>query len=290
LKIRISVKWLAFLLLLPMTVFSVIFGLYPLGYTVFLSLTPFAVGASIISFAGLTNYIGVLKDSFYINSLVSTFLIVGGAVAIELLFGLGLALLLREGFRGSRLIRVALLAPLMTPPIVAGTVWKTLLFPSTSPLAGLFSSVGLVFPNMLATVFDARIAVIFMDVWQYTPFVMLIILAGLQTIPTPILEAAKVDGARSFSMLREITLPLIVPIIIVAAVFRLLTAAKLFDTVYVLTQGGPSFGTDVVSLFVQRTFVFSYELSYASAGAVIFMVFMFVVAFALTKVMRRTMK
>jgi multiple sugar transport system permease protein len=271
-----------------MTVFSVVFGLYPLGYAVALSFTPFGVGAPHFVFGGLDNYVSALGDSLFTNSVVTTFVIAVGAVVLEVVLGLALAILLSQRFRGMKLARVALLFPMMTPPLVVGVVWKTLLFPATGPFAGIFSSVGIVWPDVLASSLGARAAVIVMDVWEYTPFVMLILLAGIQSIPSTVSEAAQVDGARSFGMFRFVILPYITPVIIVAVIFRLLTAAKMFDTVYVLTRGGPSFSTDVISSFVQRTFVFAYELSYASAAAIMFMVVMFILALVLTRVMRRS--
>ncbi len=268
-----------------MTIFSFIFGVYPLAYSVFLSVTPFTVGAPKISFIGLANYLLAFRDSFFTNSIFVTLLIGGSAVALELALGLGLAILLNQRFRGVKAVRIAFLFPLMTPPIIVGIIWKTLLLPQTGPFAALFSTLGLVWPNILGTSL-ARVAVILMDVWQYTPFVMLILLAGLHGIPPQVLEAAQIDGAKPNAMFRQITLPLLAPVMIVAVIFRLVTAVKMFDTVYVLTQGGPFFTTDVISLFVLRTFVFSFQLAYASAASIIFMVIMFCLAIALVKVMR----
>jgi multiple sugar transport system permease protein len=285
-----SDRRLALLLLLPLTVFTAIFGLYPLAYTIAASFTPYTVGKTQFVFAGLVNYTTALASPFFTNSVMTTFIISAAAVAIELLFGLALALLLHERFRGAKLFRVALLFPMMTPPIVVGVIWKTLLFPTTGPFAALFSDFGYVWPNILATIPGARLAVVLMDVWEYTPFVMLIILAGLQSMPSQVVEAAEVDGARSFTVFRYITLPFILPVIIVASIFRLLTAAKMFDAVYVLTLGGPSYGTDTISLFVQRTFVFDYQLSYASASSLLFMLVMFVLAFLLARTMRRSLR
>jgi multiple sugar transport system permease protein len=273
-----------------MTVFSVIFGIYPLAYTIVLSFTPYVIGRPEFVFAGLVNYSIALSNSFFVNSVTTTFIIATSAVSLELVLGLGLAILLSQKFAGVKLVRVALLLPLMTPPIVVGVIWKTLLFPQTGPLSVIFSWVGLTWPDLLATVSGARLAVILMDAWEYTPFVMLIILAGLLTIPRQVIEAAELDGAKAFSMFRRITLPHIAPVIVIAVVFRLLTAAKMFDSVYVLTNGGPVFGTDVISLLVQRTFVFYYQLSYASAVALMFMVIMFALAFFLARAMRRSLR
>jgi multiple sugar transport system permease protein len=273
-----------------MTIFSVIFGIYPLAYTVVLSFTPAVIGRPELVFAGLVNYTAALTNSFFMNSVATTFIIAVSAVAVELALGTGLALLLNQRFQGMKLARIAFLLPMMTPPIVVGVIWKTLLFPQTGPFLTIFSWIGFNWPNLLATIPGARAAVVLMDVWEYTPFVMLIILAGILNIPRQVTEAAQMDGAQYLSTIRHITLPSIAPVMIVAVIFRLLTAAKMFDAVYVLTNGGPSYGTDVISLFVQRTFVFDYQLSYASAASIMFMLVMFVLAFFLARVMRRSLR
>jgi len=282
---RLTTKRLGLVLLLPMIIFSTIFGLYPLAFAIFLSLTPFSLGPPQYTLAGFGNYMMALTDSFFSNSVTVTFLIAFGAVTIELFLGLIMAVLLNERFRGSRLVRILFLLPMMTPPIVVGIIWKTMFLPNTGPFAYVSQAIGFNYPNVLGSSL-ALIAVVLTDVWQNTPFVMLILLAGLQSIPPPVMEAAQVDGAPSSQVFRHITLPLIVPVLIVAVVFRLVTAVKMFDVVYVLTQGGPSFATDVISIFVQRTFVFYYELSYASAASIIFMLVAFMLAISLTKVMR----
>jgi multiple sugar transport system permease protein len=179
---RLPTKRLGLLLLLPMMAFSTVFGLYPLGFAIFLSLTPRVLGAPQYYFQGFGNYLTALRDSYFVNSVTVSFTVVFGAVVLELLVGLGLALLLNMKLRGAKLVRIALLLPMMTPPIVVGIVWKTMLLPVTGPFAFVFGSVGLQWPNVLATSLS-MLAVILMDVWQSTPFVMLILLAGLQSIP-----------------------------------------------------------------------------------------------------------
>lgn len=270
-----------------MIVFSIVFGLFPLLYTVFLSFTPSRVGRPEYTFAGLSNYFTAVNDPYFLNSVTVTFIVGFGAICLELLLGLGLALLLNENLRGSRFIRIGFLLPMMTPPIVVGIIWKTMLLPNTGPFFSIFQAVGIPWPDLIGTPLSIY-AVILMDVWQYTPFVMLILLAGLQSIPPPLLEAARVDGAKSFATFRHIILPLLTPVMIVALIFRLVAAFKMFDTVYVLTQGGPSYASEVISIFVQRTFVFNYELAYASTVSLIFMVIVFVVSLLFIRVMRRS--
>jgi len=278
-------KRLGLLLLLPMIVFSFIFGMYPLIFSIFLSFTPRVFGPPEYWFAGPANYFTAVADDFFRNSLSVTFIIGFGAVCLELLLGLALALLLNEKLRGARFARIALLLPMMTPPIVVGIIWKTMLLPTTGPFAFVFRSFGMDWPNILGTPMSI-LAVILTDVWQNTPFVMLILLAGLQNIPPPIVEAADLDGARSYARFRHVTLPLLFPVMLVAIIFRLVSALKIFDTVYVLTQGGPSFASEVISIFVQRTFVFQYEIAYASAASIIFMIMTFALAIAMIRVMR----
>lgn len=274
---------------MPMIAFSTVFGLYPLGFAIFLSLTPRVLGAPRYYVEGIGNFLTALQDPYFINSVTVSFTVSFGAVLLELLVGLALALLLNVKLRAAKLTRVALLLPMMTPPIVVGIVWKTMLLPNTGPFAFLSSLVGLEWPNILATSLSLY-AVILMDVWQNTPFVMLILLAGLQSIPPAIFEAAQIDGARSFSMFRNVTLPLIAPVMLVAVIFRLVSAVKIFDTVYVLTQGGPSYASEVVSIFVQRTFVFNYDIAYASATSILFMIAVFLLALVMIRVMRRSQR
>lgn len=222
-----------------------------------------------IKFVGLKNYTDILTDVQTWNTIGRTLYFVIGAVGIELILGTAIALLLNRDFPGTDIISSVVLAPFMMAPIVVGFVWRFLLNRTNGPLVHLFSSLGLDFltsPPIFANRDLVIPAIITMDVWQFTPFVILVVLAGLKSLSTQYYEAAEVDGASRWQKFWYITLPLLKPTLLVAAVIRTLTALRIFDTIMVTTQGGPGSSSEVLSFFAYRLGFESYEMG--SAGTV----------------------
>lgn len=209
-------------------------------------------------FIGFQNYAYILADASFWQSARITLAFVFGAVSLEILLGLGLALLLNREFAGRNLVRMLALLPWAIPGVVNGIMWKWILNPSYGALNGVLYSLGMIqdYVIWLGTPKMALVMCILADVWKETPFIMLLFLAALQTIPKDLYEAAWVDGSTTLQSLFHITVPLIRPTLFVALSLRTIWALKSFDLIYTLTAGGPSGSTTVVGYYTYiKTFV-----------------------------------
>ena len=218
-------------------------------------------------FIGLDNYrLALSGGSNLYHSLWLTLIFVVIAVPLEFVLGLALAVILNREFRGRRFWITILLIPTMIAPVVVGMIWRFMLMPSFGFLTyylnqlGLFQSIPLF--SSPATAFAALIVV---DVWEWTPFMMLFMLAGLFSIPQDPIEAAHIDGASRWQIFRYIELPLLRPMIILSLLFRSIDASKTFDIVHVLTEGGPGNSTELISVFAFRTSFVAWDLGIGAA-------------------------
>jgi multiple sugar transport system permease protein len=240
------------LLLAPAAIALAAVAAYPLVYGIRASFRTYRYGRDLGS-AGLQNYHVVFGDHVFWTALGTTARYVFFAVAIETLLGLGLALLVVEQLRFSRFLRVSLLLPMTIAPVVVGVIWRLMYASDIGVVNPLFSSVGLGTPNVLAHPSSAFIGVVAVDVWEWTPLLFLIILAGLQSLPQEPIEAAKVDGAGPVRVFFDHTLPLLMPVLMVAVVLRLIDAIGTFDQIFVLTKGGPGTSTQLISTYAYNT-------------------------------------
>lgn len=263
----------AVFLLLPAGLIMAAVTVYPLIRSFWISLLQWDLTKPNLehSFVGLQNYIYILNDATFWQSARVTVLFVIGSVSLAISFGLGLAMLLNRDFRGRNLIRMLALLPWAIPGVVNGIMWKWILNPSYGALNGLLYSTGIIdqYVVWLGTPTGALIMTILADVWKETPFIMLLFLAALQTIPNDLYEAAKVDGANVFQSFRNITIPLIQPTLFVALTLRTIWALKNFDLIYTLTAGGPSGGTTVIGYYTYVKTFGSLNLGRGSAVAYI---------------------
>jgi multiple sugar transport system permease protein len=225
---------------------------YPLVYGIRASFRTYRYGRDLGS-AGTQNYHVVFGDHVFWTALGTTARYVLFAVAIETLLGLGLALLVNEQLRFSRLLRVSLILPMTIAPVVVGVIWRLMYASDIGVVNPLFSSLGLGTPNVLAHPSSAFIGVVAVDVWEWTPLLFLIILAGLQSLPQEPIEAARVDGAGPVRVFFDHTLPLLMPVLMVAVVLRLIDAIGTFDQIFVLTKGGPGTSTQLISTYAYNT-------------------------------------
>ena len=223
-------------------------------------------------FVGLTNFVRLLSDSGFINAISNTLLLSIGAVLVELVVGIGLAMVLFEPLRGASVAKPLLIIPLMIPPVVVGLNFR-LILDTFGPANGLLNALGLKSVDWLGTIGMARISLILTDLWQWSPFIFIIVLSGLQAIPQQLLDAGRVDGASGWQEFRYVIWPMIIPSVAVAITFRFIDALKLFDIVYMLTAGGPGNATEVVSLYVYRTAFRFGRLGYAAAMGVLILLF-----------------
>lgn len=221
------------------------------------------------AWAGLRGYADVLTDSAFLSALWQTVGFVSTTVAVEILIGLTLALQLNKRFRGNRAARLVLTTPLLIAPVVAALSWKFLLIDGYGPVNFVLERLGLDGPQWLAGVWPARVAVLLANLWVATPFVLLVLLAGLAGIPDEVNEAAQIDGAHGLRLLWHITLPLLRPAFMVILVIRMIDAFRMFDIIYVMTNGGPGTSTQVVSTYIyERTFT-DLDFSGGAAAAVL---------------------
>jgi multiple sugar transport system permease protein len=216
-------------------------------------------------FVGLANYAFLARDARFWAALRHTLVFAAAAVTIELALGLAIALALDGARRGRGLARVAVLVPWALPTVVSVQLWAWLFHPETGLVARLAPGHG----NFLGEPGPALAAAVVVDVWKTTPFVALLLLAGLATIPPDLARAAAVDGASPSQTLRLVTLPLLAPTIGVVLVFRTLDALRVFDAVFVLTGGGPANSTETLSIYADKTLMRLGDFGYGSALAVV---------------------
>lgn len=261
---KLSDRRLAYLLVAPTLAVLLALSIYPLFYSIKISLqTESAEGVR----WSLQNFTRLANDSFFLTALSHTFIYAATALTIEFFLGLALALLLNSRMRGRGLFRAAFLMPMMLPAVVVGVVWRLMLNPNFGAINGTLKSIGLNTDALTWTASPklAMASVIMADVWQWTPFIFLILLAGLQAIPQEPYEAALIDGSSAWQTFRYVTLPLLRPAILIALLLRTMDLLRVFDQIFILTEGGPGFATETVSLYIYRTaFRFS-NFGYAAA-------------------------
>ena len=242
-------------------------GIYPLVRALTLSFQRWELQSPEQPWVGLANYGEAIRDARVWASLQHTLVIVVFAVTLELLLGFGLALLLSGDFPGKRVVLPAMMLPVMMVPVVVGLTWRTLWDNQYGPINAVIGRIIGHPPNIvwLANQKTALVAIVVTDVWQWTPFMLLILLAGLTGVNPELYEAAALDGAGWCASLRDISLPGIAPVVAVAVLFRGLDAFKIFDLVFMFTQGGPGTSTETVSWYIYQLGFKFFRLSYASA-------------------------
>lgn len=236
-------------------------------------------------FIGIENYQNMLSDYLVQASVQFTVFIIILGIILETLLGLGLALLILNS-KGETIFRSATILPMTIPMVVSGMVWKMLLNTLYGPVNYFLSFFGIGQISWLGDPFFARLAILIVDVWQWTPFVFLILYAGLKNVPEDLIEAARVDGARDWQVSRYVRIPLVGPLITIAVVLRLLELLKLFDIVYMMTGGGPGTTTYAFSYLVYVVgFLAGINLGYASALSVVLLIVAMILTAILIKML-----
>jgi multiple sugar transport system permease protein len=255
---------LPYLLIAPTVAVLLALSIYPLFYAVKVSLQTGSGDAVRWSFA---NFVRLAGDTFFLSALVHTFIFAVIALTFEFLLGLGLAVMLDRPLGGRSLFRSALLIPMMLPPVVVGVVWRLMLNPDFGAVNGTLKGAGMDTTGLTWTASPmlAFGSVIAVDIWQWTPFMLLVLLAGLQAIPQEPYEAALIDGSSAWQTFRHVTLPLLKPAILIALLLRTMDLLRVFDQIFILTQGGPGSSTEMVSLYIYRTAFRFFDFGYAAA-------------------------
>ncbi len=253
---------------LPALLVITLVAVFPVFYVFYLSLHKKVLTFNISNFIGFDNYITLFADSRFWNALKNTIYFTGVSVAFELLLGLSIAVLLNRAFKGRGFMRAVVLIPWTIPTVVSAKMWEWIYNTDFGILNYIIGTK----VNWLGSPFWAINAAIFMDVWKTTPFVALLLIAGLQVIPKDLYYAAKVDGAGNWYIFRKITLPLLMPVILVVLIFRTLDAFRVFDAIYVLTGGGPANTTETLSIYAYKVLFQLLQFGYGSTLSVIMFV------------------
>lgn len=275
---RNSQRRLALLLVAPAVILMVAVTAYPIGYAVWLSLQRYNLAQpGDTAFVGLANYVTVLSDGYWWSALAVTLAITVASVAIELVLGLALALVMHRTIFGKGLVRTAILIPYGIVTVAAAYSWYYAWTPGTGYLANLL-------PDGTAPLtqqIPSLAVVVLAEVWKTTPFIALLLLAGLALVPDDLLKAAQMDGAGAWQRLTRVILPMIKPAILVALLFRTLDAFRIFDNIYVLTGG--SNGTASVSILGYDNLFKGFSIGLGSAISVLVFICVAIIAFIFIK-------
>lgn len=251
--------------LVPISIFMFIFYLYPMLYDLYISMFDYTLGQE-KEFIGFENYRKMLQDEQYLKSLYITLIFVVTAVSVQLVLGFLIAMLLNKESRLMSIIRTIILIPTVFTPLVAGLVWKAMLHPDLGVFTYYMRELGLnIGRGLTVERSTALFAVILVDVWEWTPLMVIILLAGLKSLPNEPYEAAIVDGASRPNIFFFITIPLLKPSIIVALLIRTLDVMKVFDIVFGMTRGGPGTSTTVANLRIYEVGMEHLRIGYAAA-------------------------
>jgi multiple sugar transport system permease protein len=234
--------------LIPAWLLLVAVALVPLLYSLAGSFTNASLLNTQSAFVGFDNYVQLLRDSRFVDSLLNTLLISALSILVQMPIGFGLAVLLNRQLKGTAFFRTSLIMPILLTPVAVGLMWRLMMNVDNGVIAGTLRMFGLAPIDWLGDRAVAVWSIVFVDSWQNTPFVMLLILAGLQNLPDGPIEAARVDGAGTFRLYRHIILPILSPVALVVLMIRVVESIKLFDIIYILTSGGPGTATQNISL------------------------------------------
>lgn len=276
------------LFLLPAMLVITAVTLYPLIYSIWVSLRQWNISRPWYgnNFVGLNNFSRILTDGQFWNSMRVTGLFIFWSVFIEFVLALGLALLLYKEIRAKNTIRAALIIPMIVCPSVIALIWKYLLNDTFGVLTLLVRRLGFENMHWYGDIRTALPTMILIDVWEWTAFLFLILLSGLISLPVTLYEVARIDGANSWKLFRFITLPLMKPVIIIALFLRTLDALRTFDIVWILTRGGPSYRTELISIFIFKEGLHFFNVGYASAISLILLLVVGVIFYFFIRITR----
>jgi multiple sugar transport system permease protein len=267
--IRQSDRATFFIMLLPAIFFLFLITVFPTLYVVYASLSKWNLTKnSYPVLSGFQNYKHLFTDLYFFESLIVTCIFMVSSLILEIVFGVLIALLLFRSFLGRTVIRSVVLMPMMVTPAVVGLMWRILYNPQFGIINFILSCLGIKGPLWLASTSMALLSIIIVDVWEWTPFVALSVLASLQTRSQDQVEGALIDGANGLQIFRYVTLPHIRPVVFIAGSFRLGALLRWFDTIYVMTAGGPGRSTENLPMYIYKTGFFYLDMGYSSSIAV----------------------
>lgn len=273
---RTGDKLMSWLFLAPTMIFLGITALMPLMHSVYLSFFRMKLNLpnQKIRFVGLANFAKMLSDSLLHTSALNTLVFAVISVALETVLGLMIAMTICSDKRWAKAVTSVFTIPMIMAPVAIGTLWRMMLDASTGVVNYLLSFLGIAPVQWLSDPFTAMCSVIFVNVWQLTPWVTVIFAAGLKALPGDCMQAGLVDGATPRQIFRHIVLPLLKPIIVIVLMIRFIDAFKVFDTVYVMTGGGPGTATEMLPNYIYKQGLKYFDAGYAAALAIVFVLVM----------------
>lgn len=273
----------------PALVIVVGLTIIPILFTVGLSLTSLSyTSARPTRFVGVGNYLQLFQDDRFIASLSQSAVLIFGPVLLQLVFGFLLAIVMNEKLPGLGWLRVIFVVPMFFPPIVMGLMWKVLFTPQLGGINYYFGLVGIASPAWLADPHLALAAIVIAAVWGWTPFVAIMFFTAMQTFPSDLYEAAKIDGATWMQRVRFITIPLLRNTALVVLIFRIMEALAIFPIIFVMTSGGPAGGTETVNFYAYVAGFSFLKVGYASAIIISFLAILLVILAPATKQLLRS--
>lgn len=261
---------------------------FPSGFNLYISLNEwFAASATPPQFVFLDNYLRLLtEDDAFPAAVARTLYFTAAAVGLQLVLGLGIALLLHREFGGRGAARALIMLPMMATPAAIALVWVLIYHPTLGVLNYVLALVGIPAQEWLGRSDLVIPSLVAVDTWQYTPFVALVCLAGLTALPVEPFESARIDGAGPWQVFRYVTLPLLRPTLVVAILFRIIDSLKVFDTIYIMTQGGPGRASETLNLYAFRTAFEYFHVGYGAAVSITLIAMVFVASAALIRLRR----
>ena len=263
---------LAIIFPLPAVLLVAALMIYPLVYTVILSTRSYDLGFRRYSFAGVNHYVATLVNAHFWDAFVRTFWFAALSVTGSIALGMVMALILNRDFRGARWTRTAFLMPMVATPVATSLVWMMMFNPTLGVLNYLLGLLGLPPSLWVADPALAIPSIVLVDIWHFAPFAMLILLAGLRSLPREPFESAMIDGASGFQIFWRITLPLLQPVLVVVLIFRVIDSLKVFDLIWVITAGGPGFASETLYVYAYNQAFKYMDIGYGSAVIVVFTV------------------
>ena len=282
---------LGYLLVAPVVILLLLVTAYPLLYNLWNSFhfVNLSFGGLPHKFVGGQDYTKMFTSSAWLAALERTLSFTVVSVVLDTIAAIGLALMLHRKFRGRGVLRAAVLIPWAVPTVVSAMLWKTMFDPRSGFVDYFLGAVHPSWANLTwlnASVWRSWSVIFIADAWKNVPFIAIILLAGLQVIPTDIYEAAKIDGASSLRAFRRLTLPLLKPALMVALIFRTLSAFLVFDVVYIMSNGGPGTSTETLAYLDFNAFHVDDDYGYGGAISLVLIVLCLLIAAAYTRVFR----
>ncbi len=276
-----------YVFLLPGLLVLVAIIIFPLLFTVRVSFSSWDVFNPGLDYIGGRNYARMWADTRYWEALGRLSVLAGATVLIQYVLGFALALLVWGDVRAKRFFRVLFLIPMMTTPVIMSVIWRTIFHESLGPLNGFLRAAGLSAQPWLSDATLAFVSVMIVEIWQWTPFMFLLLLAGLMSLPREPYLAAQIDGAGPVRTFFQVTFPMMAAISVGAILIRLIEASKIMETVYVMTSGGPGTATETSSYYIYIRGLRDFQLGYSASLSLTYLIIMIISLTIIAKVMIR---